>query len=260
MEYDTLLEIVAAAHLSQYVSSMHYSRGGLMLVAPPGALKTTVNDVMNQFPRTFVLSDINMQQIAKMRQYFLSGEIRTLGFSDYSKLYKRNPSVAQNLEGVILALTDEGFRRAAFQTQVPSTILARCTIIGGMTMDFHERMTEQWSANGFTRRFVWARYVLANPELLEEAALDGRIAQLTQAFIPKIPVASIPETIDHDEKELIRRITLHVHYKANTIGMLRKMLAVLKWKFGKRKARGILEDFAPCLSKDGGVLVLREVR
>lgn len=260
MTYDSLLEIVAATHLSQYVNSSSHSRGGLMLVAPPGALKSTINEVMNEFPRTFVLSDINQQQIVKMRQYFLSGEVQTLGFTDFAKLYKRNAAVSKNLEGTIMGLVDEGFRRASFQTQVPSTIVARCTIIGAMTNQFHEQMVEEWTASGFGRRFLWARYIASGIETLEEAALDNRMAVLSHGFMPKVPAAKLTQDISSSDKEMLKYITRHVHYRTGALIMLRRILTVLKWKFGPKQAGVILADFAPCLGKDGGTLEIAEIK
>lgn len=259
MTYDTLVEIVAAVHLSQYVRSSSKSRGGLMIVAPPGGLKSTISETMNEFPRTFILSDINQQQLVKMRQYFLSSEVQTLGFTDFAKLYKRNPSVAKNLEGTIMGLVDEGFRRASFQTQVPSTIVARCTIMGAMTISFYEQMIEEWTASGFGRRFLWARYYATGFEVLEQAALDDRLAVLSKGFVPRIPSNALTQSITVEEKIALLYMTRHVHYRNGALVMLRKILTILKWKFGAKKANAILSDFAPCLGKDGGVLEIEEV-
>ena len=84
MEYMTLVETIAAAHLAQFVESPFSYRGGLFLVAPPGAFKSTVSKTIEAFPKTVVLSDINVQQLVNLKVEILAEAILTVGFSDFA--------------------------------------------------------------------------------------------------------------------------------------------------------------------------------
>lgn len=260
MEYSTLVEIVAATHLSKFVQSPFDSRGGLMLVAPPGAFKTTITETMDEFPSTHIVSDINVQSLIKMKDAFLSNQITTLGFSDFAKLYKRHASVASNVEGIIMGLADEGFRKPSWHAGNPGgSIPARCTIIAGMTTAFFEEHVSQWEKDGFLRRFIFAKYIIEGMEVVEDAVSQWRKAQFDGSFIPKIPSArTIQYGLDKADVELVNYSVRHQPSRSSASVMMQKIFCILQWKFKEEKARFILQDFAPCLSKDGGILVLKE--
>jgi hypothetical protein len=258
VKYSTLLEIVAAVHIGNYVSTPFGAKAGVFLCAPPGSLKTTITEVANSYSRVCLISDINVATLVKMKEAVQGGQVRTLAFTDYSKLYKRNPAVGKNLEGHIMAFADEGFRRASFQSQTISTSCAKCTIIGAMTSGFFDEKIDEWMSNGFYRRFLFARYSVANPELIEQALLEERLAKLDGAFIPKVPLQPLDFKLTEWQRQLIEKSTLHYPYKNTAIIMMERIFKVLIWKFGAAKAQQIFLDFAPCLSKDGGMLVLEE--
>lgn len=234
-----------------------------MLVAPPGAFKTTITETMDEFSGTQVISDLNVQSLIKMKEHFLSGHISTMAFSDFSKLYKRHGSVSSNVEGIIMALAEEGFRKASFQSQSMSAIPARCAIIGGMTTSFFDSMVDQWDENGFLRRFLFCRYVIEGMDIVEGAINEWRKAEFDMDFVAKIPTnRTIAYKIEKPEIDAITRMLRHQPNRLNASILLQKIYCVLKWKFAKEpgKAMQIMKDFAPCLSKEGGVLVLRESR
>jgi hypothetical protein len=262
VQYVTLVEAISAVHLSPYVQSPFNARGGLFLVSPPGSFKTTITETLDEFPMTQVISDMNVQTLVRMKELFLSNHIRTLAFSDFGKLYKRHGSVADNMEGILMALADEGFRKASFQNQSSGALPARVTIVGGMTSAFFESKEKDWTDNGFLRRFMFAKYVVDNLEIIEKAANDWRRAMLEGDFAARIPSSrTIPYTIDEHESKMIEYIVRHQYSRIAATVMLRKMFSVWKWKFSKsnpKRAVELLKDFAPCLSKDGGTLVLKE--
>lgn len=262
MEYETLVEMVAAAHLSQFVDSAFKQRGGLFLVGPPGSFKSTVQNVLDHFPHTLYLSDVNVQSIIKMKPHLISGETRTIAFADFAKLYKRHKATASSLEGILMALAEEGFRRASFEPQTPTVTPAHAVIIGGMTTAFYDEKIHEWEGSGFARRFVWARYVVKNIEIIEEAQFQNRMARLNGHFLPKVPTSHfIPYMLGPVEVTHLKHISRHIMYKSGgCIVMLEKLYCALIWKFGKARAKNILDDFAPCLMGDGGVLELKEVR
>ena len=261
LEYSTLLEIVAAMHLSSYVESPFEKRGGLMLVAPPNGMKTTITETLDEFPKTHVVTDINVQTLLGMKEIFLGGEILTLAFSDFAKLYKRHGSTAENLEGIIMALAEEGFRKASFQHQSVSAIPARVTIVGGMTTSFYDSKAKDWMDNGFMRRFLWARYIVNGMDVMEDAAAEWRKARLDGDFTVRIPVSrSIPHRVEPKEMKEISYIIRHQSSRVNASITLQKILSVLRWKFQRHPERPmqIIKDFAPCLGKEGGILYVKE--
>jgi hypothetical protein len=262
LKYSTLVEIVAAVHLSKYVQAPFHQRSGLFLVSPPGGFKTTITETMDEFAHTQIISDINVQSLTRMRDLFLSGTVSTMAFSDFGKLYKRHGATAENVEGIIMALADEGFRKPSFKSQATGTIPAQCTVIGGMTTAFFESKTDDWIDNGFMRRFLFAQYKVSNLEIIEDAIGEWRRAALAGAFVPKVPsLRSIPYKLESHEVELIRYYLRHSMERVGSFVMLQKIFCVLKWKFAREpgKAEFILKDFAPCLSKNGGVLQLAEI-
>lgn len=262
MKYETLLEVTAAMHLTSYVDTPFPWRGGLFLVAPPGSLGTTITEVANSFRGVVCVSDINVPSLVKMKGDMQSNQIRTLVFTDWQKLYKRNQMVAANLEGIIMALVDEGFRRASYEPQSISTSQARCTVIGKMTTTFFDSQVDRWKDNGFYRRFMFVRYGMDGIDILENAVLNGRFANLHSGFTIKVPVAGqkIPSNLTKEQRHFIDHITRTTFYRTGNIVTLERLFAVLIWKFGTTKAQQIMNDFAPCLGKDGGVLRLEEVK
>lgn len=218
---------------------------------------------MDEFSKTQVISDLNVQSLVRMRELFLSGTVSTMAFSDFGKLYKRNGATAENVEGIIMALADEGFRKPSFKSQSSGTIPAQCTIIGGMTTAFFESKEDDWMDNGFMRRFLFAKYIVRNMEIIENAIGEWRRAALAGAFVAKIPsTRSIPYHLEPKEVEYIRYLLRHqMDQRIGSFVMLQKIFCVLKWKFAREPGRAdfILKDFAPCLGKDGGILSLEEV-
>ena len=261
MEYATLVEIVSAMHLTRYVQSPFPQRGGLMLVAPPGAFKTTIAETMDEYSATQVISDMNVQTLVGMKEQFLSQNITTLAFSDFAKLYKRHGSVASNMEGIIMALAEEGFRKPSWLPQTTGALPARCAIIAGMTESFFNSKVKDWEDNGFLRRFLFARYIVSNIEIMEDAVSHWRKAVLDGNFSATIPASrTISYTLSREDVRLVTYAIRHQHNKVSASIMLQKIFCVLRWKFASdlKKANFLIRDFMPCLSKRGGELILKE--
>lgn len=262
LRYETLLEVVGASHLANFVDGPFTDRGGLFLVAPPGSFKSTITDVLGSFAHTLVLSDINVQSLIKMKPHMVSGEILTIGFTDFGKLYARAMKVAANVEGILMGLVGEGFRRASFEPQTPSVSAAHCTITGGMTSAFHDQKISEWEQSGFARRFLWARYSLNGVRIIEEAQLDYRMARLSNGFVPKVPGGKgIPCELDKRDREFIDHCTRQIMYRSGgALVIAQKLYAALIWKHGRKTAREIMDDFRPCIERNGGTLNLKEVK
>jgi hypothetical protein len=265
MHFSSLCEVIAAVHLSTYVTSPFEQRGGLMLVAPPGHLKTTAAEILSEFPRTLVLSDLTVKSTISMRDEFLGGNINTLVFSDYAKIHKRHNSVSANIEGIIMSLAGEGFRKPAFADQRVASLPARATIVGCVTNKFAEQHEEEWLDNGFYRRFIWCRYRVSNPEYLEDAIAQWRKAEFEGGFSSRVPTSrNISYNLTEDEVTRLRYDLRFTPDRKMALILAQKILCVLKWKFknaeDSEKAMNIWKDFSVSLMKDGAVLRLEDAK
>lgn len=262
MKFSTLCEIIGAVHLSIYVKGPFEERGGLMLVAPPGHLKTTAAELLSEFERTLVISDLTVKSIIGMRDHLVGGNVYTLIFSDYAKIHKRHGSVSANIEGVIMSLVGEGFRKPAYSDQRVSAVPARVCVVGCVTPKFSEQMEEQWLDNGFYRRFIWCRYKVAEPELLEDAIAQWRRAELDGNFSVRIPAnRNIPYSLSEKEVTRLRYTLRFMPDRKLPLILAQKVLCVLKWKFGKQDESvplKIWDDFAESLTNDGAILSMKE--
>lgn len=257
MKFSSLIESVAAVHLAPRVSGeVSNERGGMMLVAPPGQLKTTAIEYLDVFPKTKLISNITVHALNQLRQDFLSEEIVTMGFPDYDMIYKRHGSVASQVEGTLMSLMGEGFRNPAFSDQRINVTKARCTIIGGITIKCYEKMISEWIDSGFARRFLWSRYTLKNGELLEEALAKWRRYALDGDFTMKIPANLIPYSLSNEQaKQVLYQLRFQNDRKLPYI-TAQRIISVLTWKHGSKKGWEIWNDFAPSLGKEGCQIVL----
>lgn len=262
MHFSSLTEVVSAAVLSRYVQGPFEERSGLFFVAPAGHLKTTAIDVLDQFDRTLMITNLTNKTLNAMRQDALSGQIAVIGFADWEMIYRRHGSVSAQIEGSIMSLAGEGYRNPSFTDQRVTAIPARCTIIGCMTTKFYERMYEQWNDSGFLRRFMFPQFRLENPEALEDAILKWKKAELDGNFLLRTPTnRSIPYSLEGKEAEIIRHSLRFIKYdKKIPLIFAQKIYSVLKWKFNRSdpaKAMQIWKDFSECLGKNGAVLELK---
>lgn len=255
MRFNTLTEVCAAMHLSPTVSGeVGEQRGGLMFVAPPGHLKSTVVEIVEQFPRARIISNLTVQTLNAMRQDFISGEIQTLGFSDYEMIYKRHGSVSSQIEGTLMALADEGFRNPAFSDQRTHVVAARCTIIGAITIDCYEAKWPQWLNSGFARRFLWSKFSLKNSDKIEQSYVQWKKAELDGDFYPKIPRSGkIPHKLTESEaQKVLYQLRFQCDRKLPFL-VAQRIISVLLWKFPDNGWK-IWEDFSPSLGKDQGIV------
>jgi hypothetical protein len=256
MRFSTLIEICAAIHLAPKVAGdVGESRGGMFFVAPPGHLKTSAIEIVEQFPRTKIISNLTVKALNAMRQDFISGETQTLAFSDYGMIYKRHSSVSAQIEGTIMALVDEGFRNPAFSDQRTQVLAARCSVIGGVTIKFYEEKISDWLDNGFARRFLWAKYSIENIEKLEHALVHWKRAQLVTDFTLKIPRDSIPYKLSPEQaRKVLWQLRFQPDRKTPFI-LAQRIIAVLMWKFPD-KGWDVWNDFVPALGKDQAILII----
>ena len=252
MKFSSLVETASAVHLTPKVTGeVSSERGGLMYVAPPGQLKTTAIEYLDNFPKTKLISNITVKALNALRQDFLSEEIMTMAFPDYDMIYKRHGSTASQIEGTLMSLMGEGFRNPAFSDQRVNVLKARCTIVGGVTIKCHEDRISEWIDSGFARRFLWSRYTVANPEVMEQSIAKWKRYQLNGDFTMKVPTSPIPHEITEAQANRVLWQLRFQHDRRIPFILAQKIIAVLCWKHGKEKGWSIWDDFAPSLGKDG---------
>lgn len=227
------------------------------MVAPPASLKSSLLNFLTEYPSVMLATDLNVQSFNAMRNDIVAKHVTTLVFSDLEKLYQRHSSVASNLEGHIKALADEGFRRPSFQDQRAICIPAHAAVIACMTESFYEKRIANWLDDGFSRRFIWIHYSLQNPELITDALDQGKLVTLSNnTFEPKIPLnRQIACEISKEEGQYIARLLRYHRQRETSTILMRKIVAVLKWKFSK-DWRKITDDFAPSLTPHGARVTL----
>lgn len=230
----------------------------MQLCAPPGQLKTTAEMVLSEFEKKLILSNVTVKTLTAMRNEFLSGNIKTLIFTDFANLYRRHGSVSSNIEGIIMDLVGDGFRKPAYSDQRIQAVPARCFVLGAMTFTFKETMESSWIDSGFYRRFIWCKYRIKNPELLDNALQAWRLANIEGDFSSKVPLTrQIKYNLDAGDQKLIRYTLRHENDIRQMLVLASKILVVLKWKL-PREYTHLWEDFSESLRPDGAVIVLRE--
>lgn len=259
MRAGDLVEILCAAHLGNFVEGPFLDRGGIMIVGPPGILKTTFVSVLDkQYQDAIMLSDINVKSLVQLRDPIASGRINTLVLPELQKLYERQEVTASNLEGHIRALAAEGFTAASFEDSRVNRLTARAMIIGAMTPSVVTKRFAGWEETGFNRRFLWALVRLSDPNALERAAVAWKRIDFRLAHVPLPPMSgSIPNNTTQRERQ---RLLSMVKYQpggdhAIQVQILVRSLAVLRWWYAEsgspRNAMQTIESFAPALGKDG---------
>lgn len=262
MKVETVADCICAAHLSSMVQSPFDGHGGLMLVGPPEALKTALLRTLSPYPNAVLVTDINTQQITRMRENIASGITRSIVVQDFQKIYERDGDTAANLEGNLRALASEGFTAASFENQQVNRMTARCVVMGALTIECQNRNFDRWEKSGFNRRFLWSLFILKNPDVLTEAIFNWSKLPLSRRFIPPPTSQTIPMKVTEKERRALGPFVRYQYGVAKTepLQMLIKMYAVLKWHYtdlGKpKRAWEVITDFAESLTKEGAKLEL----
>lgn len=252
-----LVEVLCAAHLGNLVEGPFQERGGLMLVGPPGVLKTTfVSALDHAYQDAIMVSDINVQSLIRLRDAIASGKINTLVLPELAKVYERADVTAKNVEGTLRAMAAEGFSAASFEDSRINRLVARALVIGAMSPAMVTRHFTAWEESGFNRRFLWCLVRLADPLALERAAINWSKIDFRMRHLPLAPLGSqIPNLTTQRERQ---RLAVLAKYQpggdhAIQIQLLIRILAVLRWWYQEsgdpRDAMETLEAFAPALSK-----------
>jgi hypothetical protein len=258
---ETILEAICAFHLSSYVSGPVRDRGGLMLVGPPGVLKTTLLDVLDEnYHNTISASNLNTTTLLKLQTQFYNGAMRSLVLPDVQAMYAGDPRTAQRLEQALMQLAGEGHRGASWQDSRFQKFRSRCTIFGAMTQKLHEKFSNAWEESGFLRRFLWASYTLKDPEILMNALEQWKRAEIGAIKIPALPANGvIPDTLTIADRKEIRSWLKHQPTPHEIqFALLCRATSALAWHYKThripKRAMQTMRDFAEMLQKEAALV------
>jgi hypothetical protein len=259
MQVRSMLEVLDAAHLTKFVRSPFSTRGGILLIGPPETLRTTViQSALEDYPDAMCLSDINVRNMMEMREDMSAGKITTLAFTELAKLYARNPAVAKNIEGHIMALIEEGLSLASFQDKRMQSSKARALVIGACTEKFYGQRYTEWSDSGFARRFLHCAYRLRDPWILADSQ-ERRVRIELGNIKRKIPGnREIKWHVTDGEMAHIRKLLKHQFRRgvSTPFNLAANIFCVLKWKHDALEAMAIFDDFAECLQDSTALMDL----
>lgn len=258
-----LLEAICAIHLSSYVHGPVEDRGGLMVVGPPGALKTTAIDVLDaNYHNAVTVSNLNTTTLLQMQDQLQSGTVRSLVIPDLQALYAGDPRTVGRLEQAIMQLAGEGNRGASWQDTRFQRFKSRCTVFAAMTTKFMERRAANWNETGFLRRFLWCAYQLNDPEMLMNAIEKWKRADIGTIVIPSIPAnGAIPDRLTVSDRARIRTWIKHQPGPHEIqFNLLCRATSALQWHYDqrrmKRSAMATMALFARTLHKDAAQVTL----
>jgi len=228
-----LIEILIAAHFTQYVASPFRERSGIFLVSPPQQLKSSIIKKLKMFPDALVISDLNFQQISDYKDDLCSNRYCTIAFVEFNKVYQRNPATAANLEGTLASIVCEGWSGPPHQDQRAAIDEARSLVIGGMTKATYSHRLKAWMENGFAQRFLWVHYKLEDDSIIGDAIEHQEPIDLSGEVWTQ-PNGPIKYNLEPAEAAQIRRLVQsQPGGERLPYSLLLKIAVVLKWRYSK---------------------------
>lgn len=266
MRASSLIEFMDAAVNSKNVEGPYEERGGVMLVAYPGSLKTTfLKAATRPYPDVMVRSDLNVQQWIKIRDDFVTRRYSALAFTDFEKIYQRHTSTSSHIEGIVKGLVAEGYGISPNGDPRCPVMPAYALVIGAMTNTCLEQHYDEWQKSGFLRRFIWLTYAVENQNKISEAI--RRWEKIDFGAIPIRPAnGSIPVQVSEQRHTVLEDMMREqAGFNGTAYVLLKKIVAFLEWKYMYRrnqKRRGdehveaLLKDIRPALTTNGGRVTL----
>lgn len=262
MKASSLIQVLCAAHWSyRVVPDPYQRRGGIMLVAPGGHGKSTILTRMSgELPKMLALSDLTTRQAVSLRSSIVEGKYRTLVIDEMEKLYQRMDSTAQNVEGTLQALIEQGFHDAPGERPTEDVMRAQCLVIANMTEDFYVRKTRVW-ADAFMRRWIVSKFRLENPDIFADAIERWKRVEIKDGMLFMMPMEDIPYSVKPDEAHAMRHWLQIANRDDKTPQqLLHKILSVLRWRCKKSEVKDtsfeIMTDFSESLRQKGSEMKL----
>jgi hypothetical protein len=256
LKVESLLRFNSAAHFSYLVESPYKQRGGILLVAGPGNLKSTiVEHSLKPYPDALRYSDLTLKQLAVVRSQIYSGVYNTLGFLELEKIYARQMSVAMNFEGVVKAMVEEGFSHFAFEDQRMWVPTVRCFVLASVLDNLYRFHFPRWIENGFIRRFIVFKYTLSRESKIKmkQALHEGELVPFPSSF--GFPSTMLKEDVTREESQQLEILLGADDALSTPLNLMRKCLTILKWRDKLDRKRKTKTSFTPLESiqdlKDG---------
>lgn len=242
MKMKNLIEFVNAASLTPSIESDFPQPGMLLLVSPPGAMKTTAIQIaLAGAPDALVLTDVTTRGLNDMRSYFsgVKPRYRTLGLPDFDKLFQRNQTITANILGNLRNLCHDGFSHMNHEDQTMCVAKAKALVIAACTQRTYEQNYIDWKDGGLGRRMLRVSFTLgAYEETMEAAAADRRVP-FNEQLIRQFPARTkVPLTAA--EEDLVKK-----QAKAqgpDAVILARKIYCVLKAAKGAKCGQQIFRD------------------
>lgn len=266
MKLLNLYRFITAAHLTHAIDPVPeaFSQcGGVMLVAPPEQMKTTVVKCLSAYGDCLVLSDLNVRQLAKyLRDEISAGRYHTLALTAFEKLYKRDADTAANIEASLSAMMEEGFGHASFEDSRSFVRTAKCLVVGALVESAYRQSFSSWVDSGFARRFLWLHFRLKDPMILTRSIIQWEPVVVSSGDgMPGLPLGNkIPFTTTEQELIDIYKLIKDQpgHSTPHILGA--KILSVLKWHFRNtdhpsKEAWAVFRDVAQSFRMREGALV-----
>lgn len=258
MRAASVVKFLDGAHLSGYVEAPTMpERGGVMLLAGPGNLKTSMIKAAftPYIPSALIVGDINVPTLNDLRESMAEGALLTLALTAFEKIYERNPQTADNVEGHLKGFMDEGFTVPSYMSQqLLGQSTSRCLVVGGIVQSTYETKHKRWKENGFARRFIWLSFTLGDKAALLDSIADQRRIKL-DAPSYKRP-EPIKMAVTRLESDKLRDMLRTQETPTTAFALLSKCYAALKWKYGAREAMDICYDVAQGFGLKKAVLTL----
>jgi hypothetical protein len=264
MKMSSLVRVSCALHYTYMVDSPFRQRGGLLLIAGPGNMKSTIVEACTRpFPNALCYSDLTLKQLAVVRNQIANGTYVTLAFTELEKLYARNLSVAMNLEGVLKAMVEEGFAHFAFEDKRCFVPTARCYVMASVLYSLYSLNFARWEENGFLRRFLKFNYSLsfAARQKVKAAVHEGELIPFPAMF--PMPTNTMRLDCSREESTALETVLGNADMTFTPLNLLRKGLTILKWAHKQTPNRRklatpleLIQDLAPGLNHNGGELEL----
>lgn len=263
MQIESVMRFATAAHYSYLVESPFRQRGGILLAAGPGSLKSTiVKNCIRTFPNALGYGDLTLKQLAVIRNQISNGMYHTLGFYELEKIYARQQSVAMNFEGVIKAMVEEGFSHFAFEDQRCWVPTARCFVFASVLDNLYRYHFPRWTDNGFLRRFIVIKYFLSRKSQQKMKDAIHRGEQVPLPSIPHfVPTGTIKEDCSREESMKLADLLGNDDIAYTPMILMRKSLTLLKWHRKQTRPNKtdltpleIIVDMKDCIGPHGGVL------
>lgn len=255
-----IIEAISAAFDTKLINGPFPERGAIFLIAPSGHFKNTIIEAaIGDRSDVLQTSKLNGRQWNDVKQEFISNVYSAISLPEFENLYRGASSTADHIEAILQDVIAQGYTHGPGQDPRIPRMKARAFLIGGLTPKLFERHYKDWE-EGFLRRSLWCNFSLKNPEEILKAIKRWEKIDLGRIY-ERPANNTIPMDISSSESDFLERLMRDQPSRYGTGSvLLKKMAAVLKWRYKKTKTpdhwREIIEEFSLCLQHSGALVAL----